>query len=128
MSEVDNYYNHPYFILSLKEGEIHTQDNPQIDPSFGLKKTQVTKLFAAWVEKVQNLTPRISIRDLTLCVDDVYIIEIYFYNINACDEKDLKHFQKMYDSYEQCRAGIENDLNGLPDTVPISQRFIRPDN
>jgi len=127
MKNYDKYNDSAFFTLSLKDGEIHTHNSPIITPSLDQQKTKATKIFASLVEKLQSLTPRISIRDLTLCLDDVCIVEIFFYDINPRDEKDMKYFHKLYKSLAQLEQSIETDFNDLPAIVPIKMRFQSPE-
>jgi len=127
MNHFNDYNDHLYFVISLKNGEIHKHDSPIITPSLDQQKTKATKIFASLVEKLQSLTPRINIHDLTLCLDDVCIVEIFFYDINPRDEKDMKYFHKLYKSLAQLEQSIETDFNDLPAIVPIKMRFQSPE-
>jgi hypothetical protein len=111
------------FHLSIQEAGVYELDAPLIDDANDRKKARAAEAFAVMIKKIQSLSPRIGIRDMSLTVSDECIVEMYFCDIGETNHDNMKRFHKVYDSLDLVIEGIEKDFDGLHEIKPHKVRY-----
>ena len=109
------------FTITLSEDEQSVKDAPLVNDENDRYKRKATVVFAALVEKIQSILPRIGIQHLSLCVADECFVEMYFCEPGSNEKDSMKYYNKIYPTLDAVMEAISCDFDDLHNIISIKQ-------